>query len=605
MAAEAEHRGEGLALAFCIAGAFVAMVLVPELKLLDLKACAAFLLCALFALGLALQWLPLVSGGGSPPHLRLRDWGLPLILALMGLAAFASWLASPYRGLSDGPDRLVLAGLGLAMAVCVAPEAWSSRLLPAWRFSALLLAFYALAQRLGLDPVQAAVQAGSRSRSMASFGNPDYLAAFFCLSWPLFLAWCGWKRNGAVFILLCALACTGSRAALVALGLQGLLAINLTWKAAPTPSSGIVGQALRSYGSGRAKRKRPFLLPSIVAFFVYLSVWDWSRPTLRLGIWKASLDLWLQRPWLGWGPGVFVPAFQEHAASGLDAALKASNQYVEDPHQLFLSIACAGGLLGLLLFGAALYYCLRCLLGSDRPDAAVLGLAAAGLLIQSQADRFFFQAGVFVPFCVLCGLLARPAAQAQVQDPAPASAGLWQSRGVGFVISLALLFLANVAFQSGIVPIFSYSQAVGTGLDAGVAGLDFSTDQNLGAPVSLTEAAGTDPLALEQEGDALASQRRFPEAAKDFARAMDLQPSLGRAQNLGNCLIMSGDAQGAEAAFRRGLALEPKNADAHFCLAYALYGEKKLGPALAELDEALKLDPNDASALQLKRQILP
>jgi O-antigen ligase len=599
MDAKADPGGEGPALAFSIAGAFAALALLPAQGLMDLKSCAALLLFALCAAGLAVRALSPGPAALVPPPPR----GLLWLLGLVAAACTASWAASPYRALTQGVDDAALAGAGLVLAMSVAPEAWIRILLHAWRWSVLALALYAVAQHLGLDPVQSAVQAGSRSRSMASFGNADYFAAFLCLSWPLFLAWSDWRRNLALVAMLSALASTGSRAALVAVGVQALLAINLVWlgpKAAPAPPSGIVGQALRAYGSGRAKKRRPYLLPTIVAFFVFLSVWDWQRPTLRLAIWDAALGLWRQRPWLGWGPGAFVPAFQEHAAAGLEASLKATNQYVEDPHQLLLAVACAGGALGLLALGAAVHYGVRRVLASRREDAAALGLAAAGLLVQSQADRFFFQAGVFVPFCLLFGILARP----EAAEGAPA-AGLRTSRLARACVSAALACLALLALQRCVRPIQIERQAAAASMDAGLPALAGFDRAGQGAPPALSDSAASDPLAWERQGDALATQRRFPEAAQAFEQAMALQPSLGRAQNLGNCRLMDGDLRGAVAAFRQAVALDPANADAHFSLAYGLFYQRQLTESLAELDRCLRLDPANASALALRRQILP
>jgi Flp pilus assembly protein TadD len=68
--------------------------------------------------------------------------------------------------------------------------------------------------------------------------------------------------------------------------------------------------------------------------------------------------------------------------------------------------------------------------------------------------------------------------------------------------------------------------------------------------------------------------------------------------------MMLGDLSGAEAAFRKAVALNPQSSDAHFSLGYALFDEKKLTEAMGELDTALKLDPGNNNALTLKRQIL-
>ena len=50
--------------------------------------------------------------------------------------------------------------------------------------------------------------------------------------------------------------------------------------------------------------------------------------------------------------------------------------------------------------------------------------------------------------------------------------------------------------------------------------------------------------------------------------------------------------------------MDPRSSDAHFSLGYALFFQKRLTQAVAELDEALRLDPGNANAQTLKRQIM-
>jgi hypothetical protein len=167
-------QGEGSdALAFCIAGAFAGVVLLPVTQLLDLKAAAGALAAALACVGLALAW-----------------------------AQSQAWRP--------------LAGLGTV--------------LEAWRWSTVAVAGYAVAQRFGIEPLAVYAHAGSRARAMGSFGNAGYLATYLCLSWPLLLAWAGARRNVGLALAWAALFATQSRAGLLALFVQMLAWAFQAWR---------------------------------------------------------------------------------------------------------------------------------------------------------------------------------------------------------------------------------------------------------------------------------------------------------------------------------------------------------------------------------------
>lgn len=555
-------QGEGsAALAFCIGGAFAAVVLLPLTQLLDLKAAAAMGLAALLLLGFAeAAWRG--RKVGRPQGGLLRVLGLGLVVAVEAQAL------SPYH--PGPPDPALLAGPLALAAFWLGPRAWGDRALGAWTWATVAVAGYALAQRLGVEPLAAYAEAGSRARAMGTYGNPGCLAAFLCLSWPLFLAWKGPARAAALALAWSALLATQSRAGVLALGLQLLLWGGQAWRRGWRPGRRAVAAAVALLLAGLA------LAPPST----------WSRPTLRLPLWRASWGLWLQRPWLGWGPGTFALAFQDHAAPALVARLNQGRQFAEDPHQLLLAVACGAGALGLaalLAGGLGFFWAVR----GAREDAAPLWLGVAGLLLQSQADRFFFQPGVFVPLCAGFGMAAwRP----------QADLGLGRPRG-----ALVFLVAAGMVAWAGSRPLLDYRRAVGADLGDGAQALapGESLDTLLARAQGSRDAADFDRL-----GAAYAGLRRYPEASAAFTQALALGPSPGRAQNLGNCAMMLGDPAAAEAAFRRAVSLDPGGSDAHFSLGYALYDEKRLKDAVDELDEALRLDPANAGARTLREQIL-
>jgi Tfp pilus assembly protein PilF len=58
----------------------------------------------------------------------------------------------------------------------------------------------------------------------------------------------------------------------------------------------------------------------------------------------------------------------------------------------------------------------------------------------------------------------------------------------------------------------------------------------------------------------------------------------------------TGDNTGAERSYRRGLELEPNNADLHNALGWALFQEGKSAEAIAEYQKALAADPEHLKA---------
>lgn len=610
MADAGKQTGGGPALAFCIGGAFAALVLLPTTQLLDLKASAAMAMAFLFCLGLALR-VPMAVGRAD---LRKPPASLFLVWGAAGLAFCCAWASSPYAGLVGLEDAAAFAAACAAACVCfglaAGPRAWTFIVLRAWRWATLAVAAYAVAQRFGVEPMDAYAQAGSRARAMGSFGNPGYLAAFLCLSWPLLFALAPKRRAAALALVFMALLATQSRAALLALGVQAAgLGLWLWRRRLARRAAGLGSGAGAGFGGGAwfGRGHLPGLLaalglPALAAVFLFPQS-QWLRPTLRLPLWRAAFGLWLQRPWLGWGPGSFPLAFQDHADTALVGIVNAGHQYAEDPHQLLLATACAGGLLALAALGLAGALFFREVRLSPLPEAAALGLGGLGLLVQSQADRFFFLPGLLVPLCAALGMLAwKEKAPSGAETGRASGSGIAGGRAALAEASSWIFLLAGFCFVwLGAAPVLRYGQGVGSSLDAGASALAAAGDPAALAAQSLRDKQ---PLTYERLGDALAAAHHYDQAAEALAKALDLQPTRGRAQNLGDCYMMLGDARQAERAFRLAVSLEPGSADAHFSLGYALFYEKRLKEAVAELDTALRLDPKHAGAAQLKHQIL-
>jgi tetratricopeptide (TPR) repeat protein len=391
-------------------------------------------------------------------------------------------------------------------------------------------------------------------RIPGNFGNAAYFAAFLVLSWPLALLMPKSDRDPVLALIALTLLATGSRAGLVALGVQ--LAV-LAWK-------------------------RPAWRATILKALAFLAagaVWllgreGLLRPTLRGELWSQTLRLALQHPFTGWGARPFALLTEGRWSGDLAQSLAASGQFVEDPHQLLLSVFFHGGLLGLALFAGAVLLLRYLLLERGDEAAAWVWLGCLGLLVQAQFNRYFFHAALLSP--PLLFVLVR----ARLEMP--------PFRRV--VAAAVAVILALQAWR----PIQAWRLGVAPAAQAGLPAA---------API-VPPASAQDPAAWDRAGTALAAKGAYTDAEGAFRQALALQATTGRAQNLGNCLMMQGRYGDAEVSFRQAVALDPKSADAQFSLGYALFEQKRLNEAVAALDEALRLQPGHAEASKLKEQIL-
>ena len=113
------------------------------------------------------------------------------------------------------------------------------------------------------------------------------------------------------------------------------------------------------------------------------------------------------------------------------------------------------------------------------------------------------------------------------------------------------------------------------------------------ASASLLLSINTSHLALFQQGNALAAQSRFLEAADAFGSAAALSPALVEAQsNLGVALECLGRLDEAEAALRRAIVSRPDFFDAHFNLARVLVARGVLAEALDATQYAAQRQPS-------------
>jgi Flp pilus assembly protein TadD len=104
-------------------------------------------------------------------------------------------------------------------------------------------------------------------------------------------------------------------------------------------------------------------------------------------------------------------------------------------------------------------------------------------------------------------------------------------------------------------------------------------------------------LALDKTGDISGEQI-------ELQKTLQIDPNMAMAQNqLGYLASRSGDVISAEEHFRRAVQAVPTYTEAWINLAATLGMESKLYEAQQAVAEALKVDPNNATALQLQQEL--
>jgi tetratricopeptide (TPR) repeat protein len=109
---------------------------------------------------------------------------------------------------------------------------------------------------------------------------------------------------------------------------------------------------------------------------------------------------------------------------------------------------------------------------------------------------------------------------------------------------------------------------------------------------------------LYNQGVEMASGGRFNEAASSFRKAVELDPSHGRARhNLAAALLDTNDLAGAEAQARKAIEINPMDAGSYDLLGRALALQGKAAEAVVQLEQAVKLAPSDTQVQDDLRRV--
>lgn len=460
--------------------------------------------------------------------------------------------------------------------------------LGALSISLLLVAGLAVAQNLAGE-LQLPVNRFERPPS--TFGNPVFLGAFLVLVMPISVAEAlfttGWRRWA------------GSLAS--GLALPALLATQSRWAWLAAGVAVCVGTVLLS-PPGRWRRWLLVGLVGAVAVVLLLNPAVIRRPQQHALIWRDTLAMASDHPW-GIGPGQFPVAFLDYASAELLAAYPPTAFVINDAHNEPLELLAELGwpglaavaLLGLLLLRLVARSCASADAGADRPQRVACLAALSGALVQSFGSPDLR----FVVSMLMLGSIAGLAASFDgprvltVRGPRVLRvvlvlvvllAGGWALRATASRVQVAELLLPAPPVQAALAP--GDSAAVVARMRAQVA----ATPRDAAAHYGL--------------GLALATERRYAEAAECFRSALVLQPeNRSVIRSLGVSEGLSGQFAPAAHHLRLALEAEPDNVELRYLYAYACWRRGDINTSITALETLLAARPDHRQARLLLEKL--
>jgi len=371
------------------------------------------------------------------PHAAL----LQMEGAALAVAAFLVFREGP-PGSSDalfrirGPVPGLLALAGAAAALVALQQR--------------VIGFEWLAQAVAEQNLPFRDEALARIASGRVFGPlmlPASHAGFFALSLPVSVALAVDRSRGRAFrfaaggaagLQLAALALTGSIAGIAALGVAAAVTAGLCARGRVVRIV-LVGGVLLAAGLLAAAA-----IPSRGFDWARLS--DPNHPAgLRLGNWRAGIEMLADRPATGTGGGGYAAFYSRFMKPGMNETRHAHNSWLEVVVEYGPAAAPLAALFALAVLARWRRACRA---------GALTGLAAAGLpafLLHNVVDFTAYQPGVLVPFAALLGALwdAPAVPSGIVTHPHPeGDPGRRASNLTRTALAVSAVFAAGVALHA-------------------------------------------------------------------------------------------------------------------------------------------------------------
>jgi O-antigen ligase len=604
-------------LAAALAG--VPLLITPGLSLyFDITPKVVLLLCAAAAaLLLPRAWWAGLRLVGSDRAGRL----FLFLLAAQLLSLLLSTVFSTEPALSFGGSNWRRFGLvpqaGVTLFVLVFASflsAGRARLRPMLRLFALAglaAALYGILQYCGIDPLQPSgsyhIGEGEWTivRTPGTLGHAGYFATFLLTAvfWALALAQIEssrpWKALACAAAALASFAVvlSGTRGAI--LGLLAGAAIALLWRRPAINRRVLAGALLAACALGA------FYVSPLGERLRARTRWYVEDPTGggRLLLWRDSLRMFAAGPWWsGAGLETYSASFPPYLSRQLASAYP--NRYYESPHNIFVDALTSQGLPGLLLLLAwtALAALAAWRLRKSRfPAGAWFAAAFVAALCSDQFLAFTLPTALcfYLSAAVLLALaVPEPQSPASVQVPrwawpaAASAAILLATFAVQLAAADATLARVQRLAASGAIAaaVAQYQQARllqprGASVDLWFSRLMMAASQQAASPADRSQA---------WDAATQAGQRAAAHAPERQAACYNLALLYGQ----------HNDAQQAEEALRRAIAVAPSWYKPHWMLAQLLRQTNRLREALREAEQAYELNAGaNAEVTETREQL--
>lgn len=406
------------------------------------KTVVALGLAAVLTPLLAIRWL-LARWAIDDIRRRPLVWA---ILAFVTLNLLATAFAVDREHALFG-ERLQMQGLATMLAYVVyLVAAWTSVrtsarrsvLLWAVAVAAAVSAIYAVMQRIGIDPLWDILVEG---RVFSTFGQPNWLAAFFVSAIPLTLALCAGRRLVVQVLLvalalmeMAALAFTLSRGGFLGAVVAGVVLVAgvVAWRQVVT-RRGVTLAALTVLivlGGVAALPQGRAAVGDVAQRISIIDDVEETSASAHLDQWAVGVAIVADYPLLGAGQDSYVLLFSDYRDEVLpaDRARIWQNYRPESPHNHFLAIAGGMGVPALIAYlgiiGAAVVRGIR---GVRRAAEAadsrtvIVGIAFVAVIAGHLVTDFFITAEVAgsVLFWIVLGATAALGASIEPEPATP------------------------------------------------------------------------------------------------------------------------------------------------------------------------------------------
>ncbi|MFL6447374.1 MAG: O-antigen ligase family protein [Bryobacteraceae bacterium] len=532
-----------------------------------------------------------------------------VISATMSSDASLSFAGTVWRRLGVGSQAIVLLIVGVIAAYVFLYRQAAKRLMLGMETAAGLASFYAILQYFGLDPLipRSFYTFGSSAavRPPATLTQATYFATFLL---PAILIAAGlrlsetrppWKRMHELMLLLSlsALFLSGTRSALLGLGVA-LCALAYFERCRLRSRRVLLRVAYASLACAVAAAL--FLLtPAGRPARARIAQWTADRTGgPRLLVWRDSLPLIWQHPVVGIGPELFEAEFRK--TESLELARAFPDAYHESPHNFFLEIATAQGMIGLSFWISLLALAGICGLlayHAKDPNAGILLPALLAMLVSLQFCPLTITNELYLLAlaAILIGLLPNQPPSGAVSTPVVAR--------YTNVFSVALFFLAAAYVAQASICTFVERRAARG--DFATAGRWYGVVRELPMPAPNLElsrqiASAVPRFAVPIRREALAMAQQAADAAE--VGSAERFNALYQSAMLA---MMSRDLPRAERKLRSAIDASPTWYRPRMALASVLWWEGRNPEAESEaaraLDCAGRVEPNAKRTLDSAR----